>query len=54
LAAILQQAVHLAEKSGFPRSGDGIGALLYGARRATSPGKPPLEVTPGAPQPAKE
>jgi hypothetical protein len=35
LAAILQQAVHAAEVAGFPRTGDGIGALLYGALRAT-------------------
>ena len=35
LAAILQQAVHLAEHSGFSRFGDGIGALLYGAQRVT-------------------
>ena len=35
LAAILQQTVNLAERSGFPRTGDGIGALLYGALRAT-------------------
>jgi hypothetical protein len=35
VAAILEQAVHLAEHSGFSRSGDGIGALLYGAQQAT-------------------
>ena len=35
MVAFLEQAVHLAEHSGFSRFGDGIGALLYGAQRVT-------------------
>jgi len=35
LTDILEQAVLVAEASGFPRTGTGIGALLYGALRAT-------------------
>ena len=35
LAVILLQAVDAAELAGFPRTGDGIGALLYGAQRVT-------------------
>src|SRR5262249_20074599 len=50
LAPILEQAVRLAEHSGFSRSGDGIGALLYDALRATEtpPSKPPPESLEGS------